>query len=100
MAKRAVATLAVSVVAKTKGFLKKLRSLRKRIKQFATSVGRTMVTAGAAFSAFGVVAVTAIALVVRSQLKLVDSLAKTASKLSVTTEKLASFQVAAELAGV
>ena len=97
---RSVATIGVSVTARTAKFRKGMKNAQRRLKAFGASVGRVMRRV-ARFSAILVTGgVAALTLFVRSQLKSIDSLAKTSKKLGVATEDLVGFHHAAKLAGL
>jgi hypothetical protein len=103
MAKKSTATIAVSVIARTKGFFASLKRVRRRIRRFAKAVERS--TRGLRNLArigtvsFGLLS-AGIGFLIRNIFKLNDSLAKTADTLGITTESLASLQLAGEFAGV
>ena len=69
---------------------------RKTISRFTGQVTRHFATVGA----FGAAATAAFTALTKSQFNAVDTLAKTADKLGVTTESLAGMRHAADLTGV
>lgn len=100
MAATTIGDLAVRIGADTTGLVKGLSDSSKRIDQFAGKVRKSTNDFGkyaAAATAAGVALGTVL---VKQQLKAIDSLAKTSDKLGVTTEALTSLRFAAELTGV
>lgn len=76
------------------------KSMSARMTMLRGSINRTVASAariGAAFAGASVIATSAL---VKMRMAAIDSLAKTADKLGVTTEALAGFRHAAELSGV
>jgi hypothetical protein len=93
----AIANLAVSVTANTRGLSKGLRRGRRSLADFGKGVRRIAAGMGALFAGgAGVVGFTAL---VKNSLQSADALAKTSDKLGLATEKLAGLQHAAELTG-
>lgn len=97
---RSVATIGVSVTARTSKFRKGMKRAQTQLRAFGASVGRIMRRVARFSAVLATGAVAALALFVRSQLKALDSLAKTSKKLGLTTEELAGFHHAAKLAGL
>lgn len=96
-----IATLSVSVVAKTGAFLSGTEKVIKRVnrmeRQFKSMIGTTGRLAGAFVALAGVGGMGAL---LKTSIATVDSLAKTADKLGITTQALTSLRHAAELSGV
>ncbi|MEM9186095.1 MAG: hypothetical protein AAGB00_06305 [Planctomycetota bacterium] len=95
-----VGSLAVSIIAKTQKFEKsmsRVQRLSKLTGKSLLSLAKAATAVGTAFVGVGVAAGTA---VVTGQLKAIDSLAKTADKLGLTTERLAGLRFAAGQTGV
>lgn len=86
----------------------KLESAQRRVKTTLSGINRAMLSAGKAALKYGSILagigagglLGSITLVVRSQSQMIDSLAKTADALGVSTEKLQAFQHAGELNGI
>jgi hypothetical protein len=101
MASSLAGQLAVNVVANTGKFNKGIRSARKQLKGFETSVvkaSKFLVKLGSIATAAGVGFATVF---VKNTLSSVDALAKQADKLDISIEKLQEFQFAAKtVAGV
>ena len=100
MAKKTVGNLVATLTLRSSKFEKGLKRSSKATQTFATrlrSVTTKIVKFGAAMAA---AAFAGISLLVRQQLKLIDVLAKTASKLGVSVVALQALRLAAQLAGV
>ena len=96
----AVASLAVSFVARTKNFNKGVKRMKRHVDSFATSLKRSATRVAKWGAAIAAVATGAMVLLVRNSLKTVDAIAKTSDKLGIATEELIGLQFAAELTGV
>jgi molybdopterin synthase catalytic subunit len=93
----AIANLAVSVTANTRGLSKGLRRGRRSLADFGKGVRRIAAGMGALFA--GGARVVGFTALVKNSLQSADALAKTSDKLGLATEKLAGLQHAAELTG-
>ena len=97
---KSVATLAVSVKARTSDFLKKMKKSRRAMRQF----GKIVKVAARRVALFGAALATAaaagIALYVRQSLQAIDVTAKVSDKLGIATEALEGLRFAAKLSGV
>lgn len=89
---RAIASLAVSVVARVSKFISRMKRARKAIKRFAVGVAKF----GAAL---GAVAVGAMVVFTKRAFTMLDALAKFSSRLGITVGTLVGFEHAATLAG-
>ena len=97
---RKVGGLFVSLSANTALFSKGMTRARKKLSGFTVAVtknAKRVAMWGSALTAAGTAAMT---LAVRSQLKYIDTLAKTSDKLGIATEGLAKLRYAGELTGV
>lgn len=79
---------------------KAFRGVAANLKKMRASINQTVGRVGRIGAAFAVVGAAAGAAMVKMRMQAIDSLAKTADKLGVTTEALAGFRHAAELSGV
>lgn len=100
MAKTTVGALNVKLTATTSAFSKGIRRASMRIGSFAKRIGRATLRIAKIGATMTAVALGAVALFVRQSFKLIDSLAKAASKMGITTEALASMRHGATLAGM
>lgn len=95
-----IGSLVIRLTATTGLLQKGLNKGARVLKGFGTAalgVAKKIFSLGASIVALAGVA--GVLLLVRSGLKLVDSLAKTADQLSITTEELAGFRLAAQIGG-
>ncbi len=97
---RSVASLAVSIVARTNKFRKGMRRALKSVQRFSAGV----VAMGKRVARIGATLVTlaaggGIAALVASSVKAIDSLAKASDRLGLTTDQLVLFRLAGTLAG-
>lgn len=94
-----IATLAVSITAKTKKFVAGLGKARKSLKNFGRSIGRV----SKSIFRFGTVATAAavagLVIFINKSLKAVDEAGKLSDILNIATEDLLAFRLQAELAG-
>lgn len=100
MGSPAIASVGVSVWARTSAFDRGIRRSRKQLKIFRKNIveaSQKIVRFGAVVTG---VAGGALVQLVRSSARTIDSIAKTADKLGLSTEALAGLQHAAELSGV
>lgn len=95
----AVATIAVSVTARIKKFIKGLKRGIRAMSNFATKIRRIARAAAKFGSVLTAVSVGAITLFIRQSFKLLDALAKTADRLGLTVDQLRGLERAAELTG-
>lgn len=97
---KAVASLSVSLSARTKAFQKGLRNARKQLKAFSVSVANA--AKRVARFTFGTIAAASAAVVffTKKTLDQVDTLAKTADKLGVNIGQLQAYRFAAKQAGI
>lgn len=97
---RAVATVGVSVVARTKNFRKGMKRAQTRLQKFSASV----VSVGGRLAKFGAVlggvAAGAMAVMIKRSFKAIDVNTKLADSIGISTEALTGLQHAAELTGV
>lgn len=100
MAATTIGDLAVRVGADTTGLVKGLSDSSKRIDQFGSKIRKSTNDFGKYATAAAAAGVAIGTVLVKQQLKAIDSLAKTSDKLGVTTEALTSLRFAAELTGV
>lgn len=100
MAAPAVASVGVSVWAKTSAFTRGIRRSRKQLKIFNKNIqeaSRTIIRFGSVVTG---VAVGALTQLVRTSVQVIDTAVKTADKLGLTTEALTGLRFAAERSGV
>lgn len=100
MATRAVGTLALNMVARTKDFTKGIKTAQKSVSTFGSGVrkvGRQILKFGSVLSG---VSVGGLALFLKKQIDAIDNLAKTADKIGVSTENLGAWRHGAQLAGM
>lgn len=98
--KRSIATLGVSLIARTSTFKQRMGAARQILKRFSAGVlggAKALAKMGTAVVAVGAAITVAL---IKKQFTAIDSLAKVAGSLSITTEKLAGFRLAAKFAGV
>lgn len=97
---KVIGSLAVRLGLNSKAFTTGMQRASEVTQRFAGSVAR----AGVAVAKYGAVAAgvaaTGLAAVVKSQMSAIDSTAKTADKLGMTTEALIGLRHAAEMSGV
>lgn len=97
---KAVASLGVSLTARTKKFTKSMRRARKTIRTF----GRSVTNVGSRLAKWGTISVGAavggLTLLERSAFKTIDAIGKTSDKLGIATENLIGLHHAAKLSGV
>lgn len=96
-----IATLAVSLTARTNRFNRRMRRARGNVNRFSSSIWRSsrrMVKWGSVL--MGIAAGGGLTLLMRRAFMTADSLAKTADKLGIGTEALAGFHHAAKLSGI
>lgn len=97
---RSVASLGVSVTARTSGFRKGMKRGQKTLQSFRGSIIKTvkrLAGFGAALTA--VAAGGGLAIMVKRSMASIDAMAKLADRIGTTTEKLAGLQHAAEITG-
>ena len=97
---KAVATVGVSVVARTKNFHKGMKSARRDLKAFTGAVARStkrIVRFGAALAG---AATGALVVLTKRSFKAMDATVKFASRLGLATDELIGLRLAAELSGV
>lgn len=96
----AIATLAVSLVAKVGDFEKGMNKAMKAAKAFDRDLNKHLGTLAKYGSAAVTAAAGATAFLVKNQLEAVDSASKLARTLGIATEDLAGYQHQADLSGV
>ena len=95
-----IGALSINVRANTKNFSKGMKSARKTLGNFTTSIGtigRQLAGFSAAAGAAGATIATAM---VKSQLTAVEAISRTSDKLGIQTEQLVALQHAGKLSGV
>lgn len=96
---RSVASIAVSVVARTAKFRKGMQRAMRTLKKFGAGV-RAMAARVAKFgSVLAGVAIGGMALFIKQSFKSLDALAKTSAKLGIAIDQLRGLERAAELTG-
>lgn len=98
--KRSITSLSVSLVARTKKFIKKIKRAIRQVKKFSVSIKALSVRVGKMGLAFSAVALGGLALFVKKSFASLDALAKMSDVLGISASKLRGFQRAAELTGV
>ncbi len=97
---KAVATVGVSVVARTKNFRKGMKRAQGSLKRFRASVVATIKKTAKFGAVLAGVAAGAGAVWVKRTMDSIDATAKWSDKLGIATEQLIAFQHAAKLSGV
>jgi len=97
---KSVASMSVSVSAKTKDFRKGMSRAQKALRKFRKGVKRTVIRLAKFTAALVTAAFAGIALFVRRTMKSIDALGKYSTKVGIATEELAAFHLAAQLAGI
>ena len=95
-----VGELVVNLVARTAKFTKGMRDSGTRVSRFTTKVGaaaKKMAMFGASMA--GIASVGGLAVMIKRNLELMDSTAKLADRIGITTEALTGLRHAAELTG-
>ena len=101
MAKTTIGRLNVVLTAKTARFNQGMKSAGKGLNKFSSSAGVARSAMGKlAAATAGFLGVGALTSAIKTQLKHIDLLAKTASKLGTTTAALEGLQVAGQFTGV
>ena len=95
-----IGSLYYSLNANAAGLFKELNKANKSVKKFSKAARKQVNQSAKAFGAVGVAAAGATAVIVSSQLKAIDALAKTSNKLGITTKNLAGLTQAAKITGV
>lgn len=96
-----VATIAVSMTARTARFNRRMKGAGKSVKRFSRTANlahRSLLKLASAFVA--VLGARAVASMVRAQAQQADALAKTSRKLGIAVEDLQAMALAAKLAGI
>lgn len=88
-----IATLSVSITARTKKFQKSMRRAAQRVKDFSKRIARLATIAGT-------VATAGLALLTKRAFTTIDALAKMSDNLSLSIRDLIGFRRAAEIAGI
>lgn len=97
---KAIASLSVSLTARTKAFQKGMKNARKSLKAFSVSVASASKRLAKFTVGTTAVASAAIALFTKRALDQVDQLAKVSQKLGVNIAQLQTYQFVAKRAGV
>ncbi len=97
---RSVASLAVSIVARTAKFRKGMKRAQRAVNRFSDGVAKMAARTARMSAALGAAALGGIALLVKSQSRLIDETAKMSDRLGIGTEKIVALQHASKLAGV
>lgn len=97
---KAVATVGVSVVARTKNFRRGMKRAQSSLKRFRAGVVKTIKRTAKFGAVLAGVAAGAGAIWVKRTMDSIDATAKWADKLGIATEQLIAFQHAAKLSGV
>ena len=95
-----IGTISVSVKARTDKFRKGMRQSQSSIKAFGRAVATTTATVATFGLALGAAAAGGLAFWVKRQAEAIDSTAKFADRIGITTEALGGLQHAAALTGV
>lgn len=96
---RAIAALAVSVVARTSKFIKGLKKAGARLKRFGRTIAAAAKRAAKLGAALGAVAVGGMAVLIKQSAVALDELAKFSRRMGVAADQVRSFERAAELSG-
>ncbi len=95
-----IANLAVSITARIGSFEKGFARAQKIAARFGADIGRHTLTVAKWAGALVAAAAGALALLTKNQLAAIDSTSKLARTVGLSTEELAGYQHAADLAGV
>src|SRR4030065_1664384 len=97
---RAIGSLAVNLIARTKPFTEGIRGARDQVKGFGTEVkgsGRSLTSFGSTRTG---VSVGGLGLFIRNQIEALDKLAETSDRLGISTQAFSAWEHYAGKAGV
>jgi len=94
-----IATLAVSVQARTKKFNKGMKKAGKTLSRFAAKAKMVAIRGAKIGAALGAAALAGIAVFVKKQLSAIDATAKLSDRLGIATEDLQRLRFAAKITG-
>jgi len=95
-----IGSLVLALKTKSKKFNKGLKSARKRLGRFASSVRASAIGIAKFGAVLGAAALAGLAFYVGKAFKAIDATAKLADRLNISTKALTGLQLAANLAGV
>jgi hypothetical protein len=94
-----LAEIGTVVTAKTTQFTKKIKSARRRLREFANTAKKALGGAALGFTALGVAAFAAVTALTAKAFESLDKIGKSATAIGITTESLIGLQRAAGFAG-
>jgi len=97
--RRAIASLSVSLVARTKKFTKGIKKALRTVTRFTKGIRTLSLRVAKMGAAFTAVAIGGLALFIKQSFSSLDALAKASDRLGITADKLRGFERAAELTG-
>lgn len=95
-----IQTISVAVTARTANFSKGMRRVRATLRKFRKGLNKAARRIAKFGLALGAVAIGGLTLLIRNQLKAIDSTAKFAQRLGVSVESLSAFDLAAQKSGL
>ncbi len=96
----AVASLSLSLLAGTKKFTRGMKTARKQVAQFASSVRASAVRVAKLGAALGAVAIAGFAFATKRAMATIDTMTKLAKRIGITTEELAELEHVSVITGV